>query len=80
VGNTQVPAGLTEIDPSDNTAYANFESPSLANPARSVAVDGSGNIWVLLGDNTMTEYMGLATPAVTPLSAAVKGKKLGSEP
>jgi hypothetical protein len=34
----------------------------------------------LLSGNTLTEYIGLATPAVTPLSAAVKAKKLGSTP
>jgi sugar lactone lactonase YvrE len=80
IGNAQIQAGLTEIDPSDAAAFADFAAPSLASPALNAAVDGSGNIWVLLSGNTLTEYIGLATPAVTPLSAAVKAKKLGSTP
>jgi sugar lactone lactonase YvrE len=80
IGNTEIAAGLTEVDTADTAAFANFVAPSLANPALSAAVDGSGNLWVLLSDNSVTEYVGLATPAVTPLAAAVKAKKLGSEP
>ena len=57
-----------------------FYSSSLtAGPLR-VAVDGSGNVWVLLADNTVTEYVGVATPVVTPLALGVKNKKLGAKP
>ena len=45
-----------------------------------LAIDGSGNVWVLLSDNTITEYIGVATPTVTPLALAVKNKKLGAKP
>jgi hypothetical protein len=63
--------------PADIFGYA---SPSLASGPVSVAVDNAGNVWVLLSDNTITEYVGIATPAVTPLSLAVKNKKLGAKP
>jgi hypothetical protein len=43
-------------------------------------VDGSGNVWVLLANNTVTEYVGAATPVVTPLALGVQSKKLGAKP
>ena len=57
-----------------------FYSSSLAAGPLRVAVDGSGNVWVLLADNTVTEYVGVATPVVTPLALGVKNKKLGAKP
>jgi hypothetical protein len=45
-----------------------------------VAVDGAGNVWVLLADNTVTEYVGAATPVVTPLALGLKNKKLATKP
>jgi len=45
-----------------------------------VALDGSGNVWVLLADNTVTEYVGVATPVVTPIALGVKNKKLAAKP
>ena len=50
-----------------------------AGPLR-VAVDGSGNVWVLLANNTVTEYVGVATPVVTPIALGVKNKKLAAKP
>ena len=47
-----------------------------------VAVDGSGNVWVA-SDNTsgpLTEFVGLATPVVTPIAAGVAYKELGTKP
>jgi hypothetical protein len=55
-------------------------SPSLAAGPLRVAVDGSGNLWVLLANQTVTEYVGVATPGVTPTALAVKNKKLGAKP
>jgi streptogramin lyase len=57
-----------------------LESQSLSAGPLRVAVDGSGNVWVLLSNNTVTEYVGIATPAVTPTALAVSGKKLGAKP
>jgi hypothetical protein len=79
-GAVSLPAGLAKLSASSNIAYAYYKAPSLANRALAVAVDSSGNVWVLLDNNTVTEYVGLATPAVTPLSAAVKNNKLGAKP
>jgi hypothetical protein len=57
-----------------------LSSPSLtAGPLR-LAVDGSGNVWVLLANNTVAEYVGVATPVVTPISLGVKNKKLAAKP
>jgi hypothetical protein len=87
IGNAGSPSvsvqpNLTEVIPSElsNLRYADFDSPSLAVGTLMVAVDGAGNVWVLLANNTITEYVGIATPAVTPIAAAVKGKKLGNTP
>lgn len=73
---------LTEVIPAQlsNYNYASFGSSSLAAGPLRVAVDNSGNVWVLLTDNTITEYVGVATPAVTPIAAAVAKNKLGVQP
>lgn len=57
-----------------------FVSSSLSAGTLRVAVDGSGNVWVLLANNTVTEYVGLATPVVTPIALGVQNKKLGAKP
>jgi hypothetical protein len=57
-----------------------LSSPSLATGPLRVAVDGSGNLWVLLADNTVTEYLSVATPVVTPLALGVQTKKLAARP
>lgn len=78
-----LPPGVVALSPpsaANGATYALYASPSLSNRTRVLAVDGSGNIWALLDNNTITEYVGLAAPAVTPLSVAVKNKKLATEP
>ena len=55
-------------------------SPSLSAGPLRVAVDGSGNVWVLLADNTVTEYVGVATPVVTPIAEGVKTNTLAAKP
>ena len=72
--------GVTQQSPSGSTLFAHFNSPSLVNGAVSMAIDSSGNVWVLLQNGTVTEFTGIATPAVTPLAAAVKSAKLGATP
>jgi hypothetical protein len=74
------PPNLGGYNPALSMDVFGYASPSLANGPLSVAVDGSGNVWVLLNNNTVTEFVGIATPAVTPLSLAVKNKKLGAKP
>jgi hypothetical protein len=70
-------AGFNPALPSDTFG---FVSTTLSTGPVSVAVDGSGSVWVLLHDNTITEFIGVATPAVTPMSVAVGKKKLGARP
>lgn len=55
-------------------------SPSLSAGPLRIAVDGSGNVWILLANNTVTEYVGVATPVVAPIALALKNNKLGSKP
>jgi hypothetical protein len=63
------------------TTNANLlESPSLSAGPLRVAVDGSGNVWVLLANDTVTEYVGVATPVVTPIALGVKNGKLAAKP
>ena len=47
-----------------------------------IAVDGSGNVWVTSDDNVgpLTEFVGAATPVVTPISAGSAYNELGTRP
>ncbi len=47
-----------------------------------IAVDGSGNVWVASDDNVgpLTEFVGVATPVVTPISAGTTYGELGIKP
>ena len=69
---------------SDNSSISGspngLTSPSLAAGPLRVAVDGSGNVWVLLANNTVTEYVGVATPVVTPVALGLKNNKLAAKP
>ena len=47
---------------------------------RSVAFDGGGNVWVLLSSGSVAEFIGAATPVVTPFSLGVRNGTLGSRP
>jgi hypothetical protein len=81
-GTLPVLPSLLPIVPSmlaDNSPTYLASASLAAGPLR-VAVDGSGNVWVLLADNSVTEYVGLATPVVTPIALGVKNKKLGAKP
>ena len=44
------------------------------------AIDGSGNVWAVMGSNYVIELVGAATPVVTPLSVGVKNNTLGTRP
>ena len=47
-----------------------------------IAVDGSGNVWVTSDDNVgpLTEFVGAATPVVTPIAAGTTYNELGIRP
>jgi streptogramin lyase len=52
-----------------------FQSPGLSNP-RGLAIDGSGNVWLTnFTSNSITEFIGIATPVVTPISPATHGQR-----
>jgi sugar lactone lactonase YvrE len=78
--NGNFPAGMLAYLPSVSDGAYLFANPSFSNPAQSVAIDGSGNVWALMNNNTITEFIGAGTPVVAPLSLAVKNKKLGATP
>jgi hypothetical protein len=71
---------------SPDTGYA---SGGLNDPW-GIAIDSSGNVWVGNVDswngsqpapgNTITEFVGAATPVMTPMTRALKDYKLGSRP
>jgi hypothetical protein len=57
-----------------------YVSDSLATPL-SIAVDGSGNVWLRnTGNSTVTAFVGAGVPVVTPLALGVKNNSLGSKP
>jgi len=47
-----------------------------------IAVDGSGNVWVASADQSgpLTEFVGVATPVVTPIAAGSTYSELGTRP
>jgi hypothetical protein len=65
------PGSISEFNYSSGTVNAitgaNGYEPGLNKPF-AIAVDGSGNVWVLLdGDGTVMELVGAASPVATPL-------------
>jgi len=44
-----------------------------------LAVDGSGNVWALLGSQVV-EFVGAGVPVVTPFSLGVQNGTLGMRP
>jgi streptogramin lyase len=68
VTNNVAGGGLTQIVPGMSSAGALGQ----LNAPAGVAVDASGNVWTAnSGDNSVSKYVGLASPAVTPIAAAV---------
>ena len=81
-GTSLLPASILPINTSltDYTSAKPYAATSLSAGTLRVAVDKSGNVWVLLADNTVTEYVGAATPVVTPIALGLKNKKLAAKP
>jgi hypothetical protein len=81
-GTSLLPASILPINTSltDYTGAKPFAATSLSAGPLRVAVDKSGNVWVLLADNTVTEYVVAATPVVTPIALGLKNKKLAAKP
>jgi hypothetical protein len=72
---------VVELDNSGNilSGASGFYLSSLSYPVGD-AVDGSGNVWVVMAGTNVIEVVGAATPVVTPLSVGVKNGTLGSRP
>jgi hypothetical protein len=79
-GQFTTPPNIAGYNPTLPNNTLGFVSSSVGNGPKNLAVDGSGNVWVLLQNNTVTEFIGVAAPTVAPLSVAVKNKKLGAKP
>jgi streptogramin lyase len=57
-----------------------FTSPGMDEP-NGIAIDSSGNIWTANAENSvLVEFVGTATPVVTPLVVGVKNNTLGTRP
>jgi hypothetical protein len=82
------PISIAELSSSgkslnQNALAAGFISPSVSpSGPTSIAADASGNVWVLsgTGPSTVTEFVGVAVPVVTPISVGVQKNKLGKTP
>jgi hypothetical protein len=70
---------VVAFEPGTQFSWGCGTSNLAAGPLR-VAVDGSGNVWVLVANNTITECLSAATPVVTPIALGVKNKKLAAKP
>jgi hypothetical protein len=65
----------TAISPATGYSGGGMNSPT------GLAIDGSGNVWVTnTGDSSLTEFVGAASPVVTPLATAVKNNNQGGQP
>ena len=58
------------------TGLNGYQLPTAA-ATRELAIDGSGNIWVTSNDvNILTEFVGLASPVVTPIVGGLAGSPI----
>lgn len=82
-GSSNAPDNLTHLAPnqSQSTGTADgYMDPHLSRVG-TAAIDGSGNVWVTSnGNGTVSEFLGIAPPVVTPLAVAVATNKLGVRP
>jgi streptogramin lyase len=52
-----------------------YQAAGLSDP-RGLAIDASGNVWITnFTFNSITEFIGIATPSVTPISATAHGRR-----
>jgi secreted PhoX family phosphatase len=56
-----------------------FTAGGILNGPNGLAIDGSGNVWVTGGaSNNLVEFVGAATPVVTPIAANLVSPYAGS--
>jgi streptogramin lyase len=64
------PSGQLAPDPSIPIDRVGIRDP------HGLAIDGSGNVWVTnFTSNSVTEFFGLATPVITPISPTTHGQR-----
>lgn len=63
-----------------STLLSNTGTFGQVTSAVAFAIDGGGNVWLLLGNGTPVEFVGAATPVVAPFSVGVKNGTLGARP
>jgi len=67
-----VSSGTLSAFTSAGIALTSASGIGAINSPAGIAIDASGNLWTAnSGDNTLTEFVGLASPVVTPLAAAI---------
>jgi hypothetical protein len=72
---------IFEINNNSSPVNSVGYSDSSLNGIETVAVDGSGNVWAANNTgNSVTEFVGLAAPVVTPIAAGVANNSLGTRP
>lgn len=84
VANSGSISSISEFSSSGSAVSgANGYKSSALNYPVGLAVDGSGNVWVANSSasaNGVTEFVGAASPVVTPLAAALTYGELGAKP
>jgi sugar lactone lactonase YvrE len=73
---------LTELnnDGSAISPASGYTDSSISVPV-GIAVDGSGNVWLAnYSGNSVTEFVGVGAPVVTPIAAGVANNTLGVRP
>ncbi len=77
VTNDGTTGSLSEIA-ANGTVLSPASGFGALNAPSGVAVDASGNLWTAnAGDNSVTQFVGLGTPAVTPVIAGLMSMKRG---
>ena len=68
------PSSISEFNPSGTAISPSTGYQAGLNISLRLAIDGSGNVWVSNATlNTVTEFVGLASPVVTPMVANLTG-------
>lgn len=69
---SEVAAGTVQLNAGSAAVLSPTAGFGSLNTPNAIAVDPSGNVWTAnAGDNTVTEFVGIATPTVTPIVAAL---------
>ena len=72
LANASASGSLSKVIAGQAMASSPSAGLGVLNTPQALAIDGSGNIWTAnSGDSTVSEFIGLATPVVTPLAATV---------